>query len=53
MLRKIAFWAFVAVLVLWLVNDPQQAGGLATGVFHWLDRAGTSVGTLVSSIGGK
>jgi hypothetical protein len=48
--KKILRWAVIAVLVLWVVNNPDSAAHLAHQVMAGLTHAGHSLSTLTSRL---
>jgi hypothetical protein len=48
--KKAIRYALIAVLAVWVVQDPTSAAHLASNVLHWFAQAGHSVSTLASHI---
>jgi len=51
-IKKAATWALIAVLVIWLINDPTGAAALAHNAAHALSRAASALTSITSSFGG-
>lgn len=50
MIKKLAWYAFLAVVVIWLINDPAGAANLAHQGMHGLSRAASSLSSIASGL---
>lgn len=49
MIKKFATWCLIAVVVMWVINDPHGAAALVHNGAHTLSRAASSLGSIASS----
>lgn len=50
MIKKLAWYAFIIVVVLWLIKNPTGAAHLAHQVMHGLGQAATSLSSIASNL---
>jgi hypothetical protein len=50
-IRKFAWWAFIAFIIFYVVTQPQSAGHLVHSLVSGFKSAGNSAATLVNTIG--
>jgi hypothetical protein len=51
-LGRVGGWVLAAIVILWVVRDPAQAGQAAQGIWHFGVQAADALGTAVSSMSG-
>jgi hypothetical protein len=49
-IKKLAWYAFLAVVILWLINDPAGAANLAHQGMHGLSHAASSLSAIASGL---
>jgi hypothetical protein len=49
-IKKLAWYAFLAVVAIWIVNDPAGASNLAHQGFGFLGHAASSLSTIASNL---
>lgn len=52
MVKKVASWALIAVVVMWLVKDPSGAAQLAHQAIGALSHAASALTSFTGSVGG-
>ncbi len=50
MFRGLFGWIILAILVIWLVTNPESAANLITTVIGWIQTAADSLGVFVNAI---
>lgn len=50
-MKKYATWLLLAVVAMWVVQDPTGAAALAHSALHGLSHAATALGSLAHSLG--
>ncbi|HEY1914686.1 MAG TPA: hypothetical protein VGH27_03835 [Streptosporangiaceae bacterium] len=50
MVKKLAWYAFLIVVALWVINDPAGASNLAHQAFQGLGHAASSLSTIASNL---